>query len=111
MDNRRELERKFDEAMIRVYEGAARNTGFHATRFLQMVRRRGGVEAARLLLSAPGVSAGFMALRRAGHLELTVEAQTLRPRFAGLFTDEELETARQRLADFGYRPDRYPSAD
>lgn len=104
MSQRSDLETKFDDAMVRVYEAASREAGYHATRFLQMVRRRGGVEAARRLLAAPGVSAGFTALRRAGRLDITVEAQVLRPQFSELFTDAERETARLRLADFGYRP-------
>ncbi len=42
-----EVERQFDHAMFQFSNAAGRETGYWANRFLQMVRRRGGVEAAR----------------------------------------------------------------
>ena len=104
ISTRNEVARQFDYAMYHVYEAAGKETGYWATRFLQMVRRRGGVEAARKLIADDGVSAGFMALRRAGRLDLTVEREVLRPKFAELFTDEERNIARTRLAQYGFRP-------
>ncbi len=100
---RDDAKRQFDHAMVHVYEAAGRETGYWATRFLQMVRRQGGLQAARKLLANDKVSAGFLALRRAGRLDLTVEREILRPKFAALFTDEEREVARARLAQYGYR--------
>ena len=38
-----------------------------------------------------------------GRLDLTVEAIVLRSEFQQFFTDEEVETARQRLEQLGYR--------
>src|SRR5438270_4176796 len=101
--NRVPAEREFDYAMIHVYEAAGKETGYWAHRFLQMVRRRGGVETARRLLAAPGISDGFQTLRRANRLDLSVENQVLRPKFAELFSEEELKIARSRLAEYGYR--------
>jgi hypothetical protein len=109
MDDREgRREQRFDDAMIGVYEDAKRQAGYNATRFLQMVRRRGGVEAARRLLSQPGVSTGFLKLRDAGKLDLSMEYVLLEPYFAPLFTEEEREIARRRLLDHGISPDRLP---
>lgn len=99
-------ERRFDDAMIGVYEDAKRRAHYVATRFLQLVRRRGGVEAARRLLAQPGVSVGFLRLRDAGKLHLSMERVVLEPYFAPLFSDEERRVARQRLLDHGMSPDR-----
>ena len=51
--------------------------------------------------SAP--SSGFMKLRKAGRLDLTLEREILRPKWAELFTDAEREFCRRRLAEYGYR--------
>lgn len=67
-DGNRTLELRFHEAMIGVYEDAKSRVGYIATRFLQMVRRRGGLDAARRLLAEEGVSAGFIRLPDAGAL-------------------------------------------
>ncbi len=109
MDDRdRMLERRFDDAMIGVYEDAKSQANYVATRFLQLVRRRGGVEAARRLLARPGVSAGFLKLRDAGKLHLSMEYVVLEKWFAPLFSDEERRIARNRLLDHGMSPDRLP---
>ena|ERR1700674_431238 len=100
---RSEAERQFDHAMHHTYEAAGKETGYWAHRFLQMVRRRGGVGAARKLLADSEVSDGFLKLRKAGRLDLSVEREVLRPKFETLFTEEERAIARQRLAAYGYR--------
>lgn len=37
-------------------------------------------------------------------LDLTVEALVLQPKWATLFSEHELQTARKRLAEYGYEP-------
>jgi hypothetical protein len=37
-------------------------------------------------------------------LDLTVEAYVLKPEWRGLFTEEEIKKAAQRLSDLGYTP-------
>src|ERR1700694_5012722 len=100
---RSEAERQFDHAMIETYEAAGKQTGYWAHRFLQMVRRRGCVDAARKLLADSEVSDGFLKLRKAARLDLSVEREVLRPKFEGLFTEAERAVARQRLDSYGYR--------
>ncbi|HWH30554.1 MAG TPA: hypothetical protein VNU26_16640 [Mycobacteriales bacterium] len=97
-----DAERQFHRAMVEVYESAKRETGYNATRFLQMVSEQGGVATARQLLHAPHVSDGFTALWERGRLDLAVEAVMLRDEFEDLFTDEEFDIARQRLTDYGF---------
>jgi hypothetical protein len=96
-----EVFRTFDAAMLNVYESASQQAGYRATRFLQKVRRDGGLKAAQYFLRQPGVSAGFLALEKAAKLDLSTEYIVLRPQFAGLFSDSELRIARQRLLDHG----------
>jgi hypothetical protein len=92
---------RFDAAMLEVYGSAMREVRYPARRFLAMVRGRGGVEAARQLLSKLGVSEGFRRLAEARKLNLTMEYQVLQPEFRVLFADEERAVARQRLLDAG----------
>ncbi len=99
------LEDEFRTAMMGVYEGARDHCGYRATRFLQMVRRRGGVHAAKKLLAGTGTSGGFAALRDHHRLDLSVEALVLRPEYAALFTQAEKAEARRRLQAVGYRVD------
>lgn len=88
--------------MVGIYEDAKRETGYVATRFIQMVSESGGLAAARQLLhGAP--SDGFTALWERGRLDLTVEALILDSEFSDLFTDDERKIARDRLAEYGYR--------
>ena len=68
-----------------------------------MLSEYGGLGTAHRLLASPEVASGFTALYERGRLDLTVEVLVLKPEFVGLFTDEEVETARQRLAQLGYR--------
>ena len=69
-----------------------------------MISEVGGLEAAKRLLHATHVSDGFTALWERKRLDLAVESVVLRPEFGELFTDDELDLARRRLADYGYRP-------
>jgi hypothetical protein len=85
-----------------VYHKARDAVGYRAIRFLQMVRRRGGREAAHRLLAAPAVSPGFRALAKGGRMDLTVAALVMRPENAGMFTERELGVARSRLDQWAH---------
>lgn len=93
---------EFHRAMLDVYRKARKEAGYNATFFLKMVEEMGGLKAAQRLLQAGAVSSGFTALWEKGRLDLSVEAVVLQDRFARLFTDEELDTARDRLTEYGY---------
>ncbi len=103
----KEREDLFHRAMVSVYERARDEAGYNATRFLQMVAERGGLETARQLLNAAAVSDGFTALWEKGRLDLSVEFQMLQPQFEDLFTEDERETALQRLRDYRFDIDKH----
>jgi len=94
--------------MLEVYEAPSREAGYRATRFLQKLRRDGGFETARYLLRQPGVSKGFIGLRKAAKLDLSTEYLVLRPRYASLFSNEERAVARERLLAHGLTAAQLP---
>lgn len=96
------LEARFHQAMFEIYETWKRECDYRANRFLQLVRNRGGLEAAKRLVRRPGPSLGLLTLVDCKRLDLSVEACMLKPEFQGLFTAAELEKARRRLAEFGH---------
>lgn len=96
MEDRTDLERRFDAAMLDIYHGAAR-LGYLPTRFLEMVQVYGGVETAHRLLATEKVQDGLGELFLLDRLDLTVEHHVLLPEFAPLFSGKELRTARARL--------------
>ena len=100
-------EREFGFAMIDLYEKTGKQTSYWANYFLRSVRKHGGVEAARRVLQADRPdskpSKGFMTLLHMARLDLTLEREILRPKWDGLFTDEERDFCRRRLADYGDR--------
>ncbi len=85
--------------MLEIYERTKSETKYNATRFLQMVQERGGLATAYYLLDehAKTVSEGFTQLALRGRLDLTVEALVLKDPWSGLFSVDQLETARRRL--------------
>jgi hypothetical protein len=99
-----ELERRFDAGMFEIYDRAGSEVGYWATRYLQMLRRRGGLDTARYLLAQKLTSDGYAHLRDAGRLDLTVEALVLQPEFEPLFSGDELAIAADRLARYRSMP-------
>ena len=91
----------FDERMRQIHE-QAKECGYHATRFIQMVNAEGGLVTAQKLLSAKGYSAGLTRLWEEKRLDISMEATVLQEPWSALFTDEELATARKKLEELGY---------
>ncbi len=104
--DRSPLEREFHRAMVGIYERAKSETGYVATRFLQMVSELGGLGAAKRLLQLTTPSDGWTALWERGRLDLTVECLVLKQGYRSLFTEEELNVARRWLSDYGYDASR-----
>ena len=94
---------EFERAMKDIYVRAKSEANYTATYFLGMLSDYGGLGTAQRLLASTQASTGFTALYERGRLDLTVEALVVKPEFAGLFTDEEIDIARQRLDQLGYR--------
>lgn len=99
---RRLLEQRFHEGMLDIYDLAGKTTGYWAHYFRRDVRANGGLPVAHKLLRKQGTSEGFERLKKEHSLHLSVEALVLRPEFRSLFTQPELDTAKERLAKFGY---------
>lgn len=96
------LEMDFHKDMIEIYRTAKEECGYNATRFLQMVSNDGGIKTARKLLSTAEPSDGFTELWRFNRLDLTMENLVLKLKYRPLFSDQEIEIARERLASYGF---------
>jgi len=95
------LELEFNDRMVDIYDRAKAEAGYTATRFIQMVGERVGLDTARALIDGDAVSSGFTALWEAGRQDLTVEALVLDDRFQELFTTRQRRTAERRLRGDG----------
>lgn len=93
-------ESKFHRAMPRIYEEAKKEC-YTVSYFLRMLSEHGAVETARRLVNADTPSEGFTRLWMMKRLDLSVEALILKPEWECLFSNEERERARERLAKYG----------
>ncbi|WP_133251591.1 hypothetical protein [Zavarzinia aquatilis] len=93
----------FHLEMRNVYFSVQRVSGYRATRFLQLVDRIGGLEAAKRLLSAGDISNGLTELCLKGCLQHSMECLVLDKKWRHLFTDDQLATAQRRLEQLHYR--------
>ena len=96
------LEKRFEQDMIHIYTTGKKECGYIGSRFLQILGAKGGLAAAKQLISKPGGTDGFTTLWEHGRLDLSVEAHVLKSEYAELFTDEERRMCRERLEQFGY---------
>lgn len=72
-----------------------------------MVSNEGGRETARYLLDTKEPSDGYAIPWEAGRLDLSVEADVLRPRWHDLFSDEQRAVAVRRLREYHFDVDAY----
>ena len=98
---KRDIERRFHDQMLAIYEAVGRRTGYWAHRFLRLVKKRGGFPAAKYFLNQPAVSEGFARLSKVGFLKFSVEALVLQKPWSQLFNRAEKSIARQRLENSG----------
>lgn len=97
------LEDELTAAFINGYQLAGKEVGYWGRRFLQAVKRNGGLATAKrmLLPRNEGQRKGLDALLEANRPELTVEAIVLQPKFQALFTAADLAAAKERLGEYG----------
>ncbi len=98
------VENQFHEAMIRI-TAESKEFGYYPSYFIQMVAERGGLSAAKQLLSSSNPASGFVRLWEEQRLDLSVEALVIKEPWCALFADEELDVARRRLKELGYDPE------
>jgi len=107
VEDYRQLELRFTHDLVDGVRILAREIGYRAPIFSQMLTSLGGVETARRLLRQRDVQYGFELLHARDRLGRSAEAWMLRPEYAELFSDEEREIARRRLEAFGFDVDCY----
>jgi hypothetical protein len=92
------LELDFHEEMLAIYQKSGRATGYWPNRFLQKVRRAGGLAAAREWLKPEkGLLPGLQRLARENRIDLSMEALASKEPWRQLFTEEEVKEAKKRL--------------
>ncbi len=76
--------------------------GCPTKRLMETLQEKGGVETARELCRRGRLSDGFDALKKCGHLELSLEALIIQGKYGTLFTDEEVNGCLDALMEAGY---------
>jgi 5-methylcytosine-specific restriction enzyme A len=104
-----QLEDELTSALLDAYTRAGQEVGYWGRRFLQAVRRNGGLATAKRMLKPRNASqrAGLDALLKADRPDLTLEAIILQNKFHELFTDDEISVAKERLGKFGEEAARH----
>jgi hypothetical protein len=101
------LELEFHEAMIELYRRAKSEINYPARYLLDMVANEGGRETARYLLDTKEPSDGYVVLWENGRLDLSVEAEVLKPKWHDLFSDDQRAVAIRRLREYHFDVDEY----
>lgn len=92
------LEEQLHEEMIKLFTRVGNTTGYWARRYLQKVKRDGGLQAAHYWLSPKSDSTiGLQRLMEKGRIDLSLEALVLQSPWSSLFTSDELQVAQKRL--------------
>ncbi len=94
------LKAQLHDTMLAMYSRAGTETGYWGRRFLQSVRKNGGLATAKRMLqpnTQPSQIKGLLALAKARRADLSLEYLVLREPFRQLFTEIELAEASKRL--------------
>jgi len=97
-----ELALQFHKAMCEICRVSHKNLGYTPTIFLDMLNKYGGVITAKQLLSSGDIQYGFEFLWRHNRLDLTMESYVVKPKYASLFSIDEINEARNRLEAHEY---------
>ena len=95
------LETEFTADLIAAVTQAEALTGVGEPRLIRQAQKDGGAKAVKQLLARSRLTRQFAPLKEQGRLELSVEAQVIRGKYAGLFTDEEVNACLETLLDAG----------
>jgi len=95
-------EKQFHQEMRSLYTKTGRANGYWPKRFLQKVKKDGGLAAAKQWLKPEqGLSSGLQKLARKGRIDLSMEALVLKEPWCSFFSQEELNEAKNRLTVAG----------
>jgi len=98
----RPIENLFNEDMKNIYFTAKRDINYTSTRFMQLVSKKGGLQAAKQLIAKEGGTYGFEVLWENKRLDLSVETLVLKTEYESLFSAKEKRLCSERLKQFGY---------
>ena len=93
---------RFDQALIDLCRRSLVEAGYHPSYFLDMFHRLGGLSTVQRLIRTTPPPKGFTSMWERRRLDLTIEALIQHSEWHELFTDDERELARRRLAEYGY---------
>ncbi len=99
-DTTRVLSLQFEAELIENAEIAWKKYKYPAVRYLQMIKQKGGVDTAKVLIHKEmrsGSADGFIRLLELGATELSMEASVVKEKYAPLFTDEEIRFCKDLL--------------
>ena len=97
------VEKDFENHILEQHRISKEETGYKAPLFRSMVSERGALQTARDLLVGPNkISEGLTRLVLHNRLDLSLEANVIKPEWRELFTTDELGTAVRRLRELEY---------
>lgn len=100
------LEQRFDQHIREQHRIAKQATGYRAPAFLKMVNERGALQTAHdLLVGKTKIHEGLTQLVLHNRLDLSLEANVIKPEWRSLFSAKEIETAIGRLKQLNYPVD------
>ena len=96
------LAEEFHQDMVDIYNKTNEECDYRPNRFLEVVQKMGGLNAAKKFLGSEKPQEGLNKLWELKRLDLSMEVLVLKKKYAELFTNEEKEIARKRLEDLNY---------
>ncbi|MBA3943959.1 MAG: hypothetical protein H0X37_05280 [Herpetosiphonaceae bacterium] len=87
--------------MLLLYQVWGKELKYWASRYLQKVRKDGGLQAAKEWLARKGPTDGLQRLAKEHRLDLAMEALVLKEPWRELFSEDELRIASERLENMG----------
>ena len=100
------IEDRFKRDLLDISEQATK-LHYYPARFVQMIHELGAFPTAKALLIDADIQSGLVRLWELGRLDLSLEAQVLKPEYSSEFSDVERRSARERLEKLGWPPS-YP---
>ena len=97
----KELENEFYTAVMQDVKILSKK-GYIPRVFIDMIAKKGAIETAKQLVNSKEPSPGYTKLWEMGCLQYSVENQIQDKRWQSVFTDEEREKARERLAAYNF---------
>lgn len=98
-----QLESAFEEEMRIIYNIWKTEFKYNASRFIQMIEKDGGLNAAKALLANKNHHEGLTRLWEEKRLDVSMEAIILKETWCTLFSSIELGIASKRLKELGYQ--------